>query len=133
MGLGVAISLALGVIFAVLYYKAQQNLFQGGQAQVRRVGGEEGAPRASVQYCCHPMLGHAAPTSCSIQSILIPPRPSTLCSQFIFKGVVAWIACIFITFLAFAMLRYKGWEDKWARKLAIVKASNCCDCSSSSR
>lgn len=29
-----AISLALGVIFAVLYYKAQQNLFQGGKAQV---------------------------------------------------------------------------------------------------
>ena len=41
--------------------------------------------------------------------------------QFIFKGVVAWVAAIFITFLAFAMLRYKGWEDKWARKLVPTK------------
>ena len=55
-----------------MYYKAQQNLFQGGSG------------------------------------------------QFIFKGVVAWIACLFITFLAFAMLRYKGWEEKWARKLGAV-------------
>lgn len=50
--------------------------------------------------------------------------PPLSCLQFIFKGVVAWIASIFIAFLAFAMLRYKGWEDKWARKLAIVKVSD---------
>lgn len=36
----------------------------------------------------------------------------------IFKGVVSWIACIFITYLAFAMLRFEGWEAKWERKLA---------------
>jgi high-affinity iron transporter len=35
----------------------------------------------------------------------------------IFQGSVAWLAGIIITFLAFAMLRYKGWEDKIARKL----------------
>jgi hypothetical protein len=35
----------------------------------------------------------------------------------IFQGCVAWFAGILITFLAFAMLRYKGWEDKIARKL----------------
>lgn len=36
----------------------------------------------------------------------------------IFKGTVGWVACIFITYLAFAMLRYEGWEAKWERKLA---------------
>jgi hypothetical protein len=35
----------------------------------------------------------------------------------IFQGSVAWFAGILISFLAFAMLRYKGWEDKIARKL----------------
>jgi high-affinity iron transporter len=38
-------------------------------------------------------------------------------SQFIFNGVVAWIACIFITWLAFKMLQFEGWEEKWKRKL----------------
>ena len=77
VGTGVCISLVLGAVFAIMYYTAQQNLFQGGTG------------------------------------------------QFIFKGVVAWVASIFIMFLAFAMLRYKGWEDKWARKLgAVTKVSD---------
>mmetsp|Transcript_10892 Transcript_10892/g.23475 ORF Transcript_10892/g.23475 Transcript_10892/m.23475 type:complete len:524 (+) Transcript_10892:94-1665(+) len=68
VGLGVAISLTIGMIFAILFYTAQNNLFQGS-------------------------------------------------AQAIFKGVVAWVACIFITLLAFAMLRYKGWEEKLTRRL----------------
>jgi hypothetical protein len=35
----------------------------------------------------------------------------------IFKGSIAWFAGILITILAFAMLRYKGWETKIKRKL----------------
>lgn len=65
---GVLISLVLGAVFAILYYTAQNNLFQGK-------------------------------------------------NQFIFNGVICWVACIFVTILAFAMLRYKGWEAKWERKL----------------
>ncbi|GAX73688.1 hypothetical protein CEUSTIGMA_g1139.t1 [Chlamydomonas eustigma] len=37
------------------------------------------------------------------------------------QGVIAWVASAFITYLSFAMLRYKGWEDKWARKLTGQK------------
>lgn len=36
----------------------------------------------------------------------------------IFKGSVSWVASVIITYLAFAMLRYEGWEAKWERKLA---------------
>ncbi len=38
-------------------------------------------------------------------------------SKSIFKGTIAWFAGILITMLAFAMLRYRGWEDKIKRKL----------------
>lgn len=65
---GVLISLILAAVFAIAYYKAQNNLFQGR-------------------------------------------------NQMIFNGVIFWVASAFVTFLGFAMLRYKGWEDKWARKL----------------
>lgn len=43
-------------------------------------------------------------------------------SKNIFKGSIAWFAGILITILAFAMLRYKGWEDKIKRKLEILAA-----------
>ncbi len=56
--------------------------------------------------------------------------PFSFRQQFIFKGTVAWVAALFITYLAFVMLQYQGWEEKWARKLAVVKVSEavrqCC-------
>lgn len=38
----------------------------------------------------------------------------------IFKGSIAWFAGCLIAILAFAMLRYKGWEDKIKRKLETL-------------
>ncbi|KAG1680548.1 hypothetical protein FOA52_014995 [Chlamydomonas sp. UWO 241] len=38
-------------------------------------------------------------------------------NQMIFNGVIFWVAAIFITFLAFAMMRFEGWEAKWKRKI----------------
>ena len=38
----------------------------------------------------------------------------------IFKGVVSWIASFMITYLAFTMLQFSGWEEKWRRKLDII-------------
>lgn len=38
------------------------------------------------------------------------------------QGAICWVAAIFITMLAFAMLRYKGWETKWERKLQATAA-----------
>lgn len=35
----------------------------------------------------------------------------------IFKGAVSWVACLMITYLAFTMLQFQGWEEKWKRKL----------------
>lgn len=43
-------------------------------------------------------------------------------SKAIFKGCIAWFAAILMTFLAFAMLRYKGWEEKIKRKLEKLAA-----------
>lgn len=43
-------------------------------------------------------------------------------NQSIFKGSIAWFAGSLITVLAFAMLRYKGWEDKIKRKLEMKAA-----------
>ena len=38
----------------------------------------------------------------------------------IFQGIVAWVAAVIITILAFAMLRFLGWEAKWQRRLDAV-------------
>lgn len=38
-------------------------------------------------------------------------------SKMIFRGVISWVAAILITILAFAMLRFLGWEDKWERRM----------------
>lgn len=43
-------------------------------------------------------------------------------NQMLFKGIVSWIACLMITYLAFTMLQFFGWEDKWKRKLDIIAA-----------
>ena len=43
-------------------------------------------------------------------------------NQMIFKGVVSWIASFMITYLAFTMLQFSGWEEKWRRKLALVSS-----------
>ena len=43
-------------------------------------------------------------------------------NQMIFKGAVSWMACLMITYLAFTMLQFFGWEDKWKRKLDIIGA-----------
>jgi FTR1 family protein len=37
--------------------------------------------------------------------------------KFIFQGVISYIACILITYLGFAMLRFANMERKVARKL----------------
>eukprot|EP00798_Chlamydomonas_sp_ICE-L_P024889 gene24889-10554_t len=38
-------------------------------------------------------------------------------NQFIFNGSISLLAAFLISFLAFAMLRFLGWEEKWKRKL----------------
>lgn len=70
---GVGGSIIFGVIFVVLYYVAQNNLFQGRNRDI-------------------------------------------------FKGVISWVAALLIAILAFAMLRFLGWEAKWKRRLEASAA-----------
>lgn len=70
---GVGLAVVIGVIFIVLFYVAQQTVFQGpGQA--------------------------------------------------IFEGTLILIASFMLTFLAFAMLKIRGYEEKWQAKLEASAA-----------
>lgn len=65
---GVLLAIVIGIIFIVLFYVAQQTVFQGD-------------------------------------------------GKNIFTGILMLIASFMITFLAFAMLKIKGYEEKWQAKL----------------
>lgn len=65
---GVALAIVIGIIFIVIFYVAQQTVFQGS-------------------------------------------------GKNIFTGVLMLIASFMITFLAFAMLKIRGYEEKWQAKL----------------
>lgn len=43
-------------------------------------------------------------------------------NQLYFKASVSWIAAFMILILAFAMLRFMGWEEKWKRRLEAMAA-----------
>ena len=65
---GLLLAIVIGVIFIVIFYVAQQTVFQGD-------------------------------------------------GKNIFEGILLLIASFMITFLAFAMLKIKGYEEKWQAKL----------------
>ena len=46
----------------------------------------------------------------------------------IFTGVLMLIASFMITFLAFAMLKIRGYEEKWQAKLEASAAQMVCQC-----
>ena len=76
---GVALAIVIGIIFIVIFYVAQQTVFQGS-------------------------------------------------GKNIFTGVLMLIASFMITFLAFAMLKIRGYEEKWQAKLEGAAAQMVCSC-----
>ena len=70
---GVLLAIVIGIVFIVIFYVAQQTVFQGD-------------------------------------------------GKNIFTGVLMLIASFMITFLAFAMMKIKGYEEKWQAKLEASAA-----------
>ena len=77
---GVALAIVIGIIFIVIFYVAQQTVFQGS-------------------------------------------------GKNIFTGVLMLIASFMITFLAFAMLKIRGYEEKWQAKLEGAASQMVCSVS----
>ena len=63
------------------------------------------------------MLEQSAPTPTYLNHVQAKDNIFQGRNQFIFKGATAWLASLLITILAFAMLRFMGWEEKWKRRL----------------